>query len=60
MKLSIIEVLRLCKAWTDEERQKPADQQSPVLARELRLAADTFILASRCERATQDWLRGKS
>ena len=60
MILSIVEVLKICKVWADEERQKPADQQSPALARELRLAADVFILASRCERATQDWLRGKS
>ena len=60
MILSIVETLKICKAWADEERQKPLDQQSPVLARELRLTADVFILASRCERATQDWLRGKS
>ena len=60
MILSIVETLKICKAWTDEERKKPVDQQSPALARELRLAADTFILASQSERATQDWLGGKS
>lgn len=59
MILTAVEILRILKAWTDEERRKPLPQRSPVLDRELRLTADVFILQSQCERATQAWLRGQ-
>lgn len=59
MILTTHEILKILKAWCDEERQKPLPQRSPALDRELRLTADVFILQSQCERATQSWLRNQ-